>query len=225
MCKNRSAKVVHHSVGELAQYEFMIVFSSFLCNATFYSSMDLGQLINPYSQLASFSPARTLTIDTLVSTYENLTVLVESQLHGSQLHVPSELSGVVTLFMGNSVLELFVRECIAGCRWKGYESMGLGTFPTAETMSSRALKYMAIVKESKQRRGPIRAIVSLAITGWMVKLSDSECTCGTWAQAFDLVLYFVPDQVQSTRRGLNECLHLHPVGPKLPSERRAQSGS
>lgn len=176
----------------LARYEFMIVFSTFRRNVAFYSSMDRGQLRNLYSQLVSFSPARILTIDTLVSTYEK-GAPIECQQGGSPLHVPHELSRVVTLIIGNSVPELFVRECIASCQWKGYEYMVLSAFAAAETVRGGALKYMAIVKESRRRRGPLRAIISLAITGWMVNLSDSECMCGTWAQALNLVSYFVPD--------------------------------
>lgn len=178
----------------LSQYEFMIVFASFQRNILFYSKMDRGQLRNMYSQLVSFSPARILVTDNLISVYE------KRQLDGKgardSFDVPCDLSEVITLTIGNHVPEKFVRECMSSCNWKGYDDMVLASFASAESVRSGALKYMNAVKESVRNRDSLHVIISLAITGWMVKLSDSggsECSCGIWPQALDLVSCFVSD--------------------------------
>ena len=173
----------------LSQYEFMIVFASFQRNVLFYSSMDQGQLKTLYSQLVSFSPARILTIDALISGY-NKGRLSKTD---PSLVVPCELTRVITLVIGNRVPELFVHECISSCDWKGYDNMVLAAFASAESVRSGALKYIALIRESVRDRRSLHNIISLAVTGWTVKLSDSKCTCGTWAQAVDLLSSFVPD--------------------------------
>ncbi|KAF0022100.1 hypothetical protein F2P81_025645 [Scophthalmus maximus] len=53
----------------LSRYEFMIVFASFWRNMNFYSAMERGQLKTAYSQIVSFSPARVLVADALISSY------------------------------------------------------------------------------------------------------------------------------------------------------------
>ena len=173
-----------------SQYEFMIVFTMFHRNVLFYSNMDHGQLRNLYSQLVSFSPARILAIDTLVSVYNKRG---PGKNACDSLHVPGELSRAITFAIGNHVPEQFVHRCISSCNWKGYCDMVLAAFAAAETIRSGALKYMAIIKESVRTRGSIHTIISLAVTGWMVKLSNSKCTCGVWTQALDLISCFVPD--------------------------------
>lgn len=177
----------------IAQYEFMIVFTSFRRNIIFYSCMDDGQLRLLYSQIVSFSPARILTIDSLVSIY-NKRQLGENACD-YLLNVPCDLSRAITLAIGNSVPEHFVHECISECNWKGYEAMVLATFASADTIRSGALKYLTVIKGSKRNRQYLQIIISLAVTGWMVKLSEDsqKCTCGTWDQAVELISCFVPD--------------------------------
>jgi hypothetical protein len=175
----------------LAQYEFMIVFTSFQRNIIFYSSMDHGQLKNLYSQMVSFSPARILMIDTLISVYTK--GRLGKHLQCASFDVPCELSRTITLAIGNQVPEQFIHECISSCHWKGYGDMALAAFASAESIRSGPLKYLAVIKESLRERGSLHTIISLAVTGWMVKLSDSECTCGTWGQAVELISCFVPD--------------------------------
>ncbi|KAF0023420.1 hypothetical protein F2P81_024050 [Scophthalmus maximus] len=53
----------------LSRYEFMIVFALFRRNMNFYSAMERGQLKTAYSQIVSFSPARILVADALISSY------------------------------------------------------------------------------------------------------------------------------------------------------------
>ncbi|KAK2813525.1 hypothetical protein Q5P01_000809 [Channa striata] len=53
----------------LSRYEFMIALASFRRNMDFYSAMDRGQLKTSYSQIVSFSPARMLVADVLISSY------------------------------------------------------------------------------------------------------------------------------------------------------------
>ena len=174
----------------ISQYEFMIVFTMFHRNVQFYSNMDRGQLRNLYSQLVSFSPARILVIDSLVAVYNKRQPVKNAR---ESLRVPGELSGAITLAIGNRVPEQFVHRCISSCDWKGYCDMVLAAFASAETIRGGALKYMAIIKESARTRRSVHTIVSLAVTGWMVKLSNSTCTCGIWNQALDLISCFVPD--------------------------------
>jgi len=176
----------------ISTYEFMIVLTSFRRNVLFYSNMDHGQLRHLYSQLVSFSPARILTIDSLISVY-NKRAPCSKDARCNSLHVPCQLSRAVTLAIGNQVPEHFVNGCISSCNWKGYDNMVLASFASAETIRSGALKYMAVIKESARDRGSLHTIISLAVTGWMVKLSDSECTCGVWTQAVDLISCFVSD--------------------------------
>lgn len=175
----------------LSHYEFMIVFASFQRNILFYSNMAHGKLKTLYSQIVSFSPARILMIDTLISVYNKRGLGKNVQCDSPG--VPCELSRAITLAIGNHVPEQFVHKCISSCNWKGYEDMVLAAFASADTIRSGALKYMAIIKESIRDRRSLHTIISLAVTGWMVKLSDSKCTCGTWAQALDLISCFVPD--------------------------------
>ncbi|KAE8277787.1 hypothetical protein D5F01_LYC24198 [Larimichthys crocea] len=177
----------------LSQYEFMIVFASFRRNIIFYSKMDRGQLRNLYSQIVSFSPARILVTDTLISVYEKR----QHDSEGAQdsFSVPSDLSEVITLAIGNHVPEKFVHECMSSCNWKGYDNMVLAAFASAESVRAGVLKYMNAVKESVRNKDSLHVIISLAVTAWMVKLSDSgsECSCGIWPQALDLVSCFVAD--------------------------------
>lgn len=177
----------------LSQYEFMIVFASFRRNILFYSNMGRCQLRNLYSQLVSYSPARILVTDNLISTYEKREVL--SKGTESYFSVPRDLSEVITLAIGNCVPLKFVHECISSCNWKGYGEMALAAFASAESIRAGALKYMALVKESVCNRDSLHVIISLAITGWMLKLSDldSRCSCGVWTQALELISCFVPD--------------------------------
>lgn len=79
----------------LSQYEFMIVFASFRRNIVFYSKMDRGQLRNLYGQLVSFSPARILVTDTLISVYEKRQL--DSEGAQDSFSVPCDLSEVITL--------------------------------------------------------------------------------------------------------------------------------
>lgn len=170
----------------------MIVFASFHRNVLFYSNMQQGQLKHLYSQLVSFSPARILVLDTLMSLYSKRNT-VSGHTQADSLDLLCELSRVITLAVGNQVPEQFIHKCIAMCKWKSYEEMTLCAFAAAETIRSGALKYMAVVKESVRDCGAVHTIISLAVTGWLAKLSDFECTCGTWAQAIDLISCFVPD--------------------------------
>lgn len=167
----------------------MIVVASFQRNIVFYSNMDLGQLKHSYSQIVSFSLARMLMIDALMSVYNRRALHKGSD----NLDIPWDLSRAITLALGNSVPEQYIHRCISGCRWKGYSHMALAAFASAETLCGSTLKYMAAVKESVLNREFIRTVLSLAITGWMVKLLDSKCTCGTWIQAVELLSCFVPD--------------------------------
>lgn len=176
----------------LAQYEFMIVFATFQRNVLFYSSMDLCQLRNLYCQMVSFSPAMILVTDSLISVY-NKGGTGRGLERGSCLDVPCELSRAVTLAVGNCVPEQFIDKCISSCNWKGYDAMVLAAFASVETVRGGVLKYMAIVKESVRNVTSLHAIVALAVTGWMMKLSDSECTCCTWPQAVELVSCSVHD--------------------------------
>ena len=169
----------------LSHYEFMIVFTSFQRNFVFYSSMDQGQLRNLYSQLVSFSPARILVIDTLTSLYK------KKRLNFTD--VPCELLKVIALALGNTVPRQLIHDCMSTQEWKGCDNMVLAAFASIETIRSGPLKYMAIIKESVRDRSCLRVIISLAITGWVMKLSDSRCTCGTWAQALELISCSVPD--------------------------------
>jgi hypothetical protein len=153
--------------------------------------MDHGQLKNLYSQMVSFSPARILMIDTLISVYTKGGL--GKHLQCASFDVPCELSRTITLAIVNHVPEQFIHECISSCHWKGYGDMALAAFASAESIRSGPLKYLAVIKESLRERGSLHTIISLAITGWMVKLSDSECTCGTWGQAVELISCFVPD--------------------------------
>lgn len=176
----------------IANYEFMIVFASFHRNVTFYSNMHPGQLKHLYSQLVSFSPARILVLHTLMSAYRKRELACFDTRTG-ELDVPRELSKAITLAVGNQVPEQFIHKCITMCKWKGYEEMILGAFASAESIRSGALKYMSVVKESMRDRGSVHTIISLAVTGWLAKLSGFECGCGTWAQAINLISCFVPD--------------------------------
>lgn len=174
-----------------SHYGFMIAFTSFQRNILFYSNMDEGQLRNLYSQLVSFSPARILVIDTLISVYNKRGIGRTTAC--DSLDIPCDLSRVITLAIDNHVPERFVHECISRCSWKGYSNMVLAAFASVETIRSGALKYMAVIKESRRNISSLHTIIALAVTGWMVKLSDSTCTCGTWSQALDLISCFVPD--------------------------------
>lgn len=172
----------------LSQYEFMIAFASFQRNITFYSSMDHGQLKRLYSQLVSFSPARILVIDHLISTYTERGSACERN------EVSHELCRVITLALGNAVPQRFIHKCISQCSWSGPENMILASFASVENIRGGPLKYMAIIKaHSKCNTNHIQAIISLAITGWMMKLWTITCTCGTWAQALEMVSCSVPD--------------------------------
>lgn len=175
----------------LSQYEFMIVFASFQRNIIFYSNMDHGQLKTLYSQIVSFSPARILMVDALISVYTK--GRLGNHLHCYSFDVPCELARTITLAIGNQVPEQFIHECISSCHWKGYGDMVLAAFASAESIRSGPLKYLAVIKESLRERGSLHTIISLAVTAWMVKLSDSKCTCGTWCQAVELISCFVPD--------------------------------
>lgn len=158
--------------------------------------MDRCQLRNLYSQLVSYSPARILVTDNLISAYEKRELLGKGTgRESSSFSVPRDLSQVITLAIGNCVPQKFVRECISSCNWKGYGEMALAAFASAESVRAGALKYMAVVKESVWNRDSLRVIISLAITGWMSKLSDldSRCSCGVWPQALELISCFVPD--------------------------------
>ena len=175
-----------------SQYGFMIVFTSFQRNILFHSSMDEGQLRNLFGQLVSFSPARILVTDTLIAVYNKKgNGGGDNTCHS--LDIPCDLSRVITLAMDNHVPEQFVHECISRCSWKGYSNMVLAAFASVETIRSGALKYMALIKESVRNTSSLHTIIALAVTGWMVKLSDSTCTCGTWSQALELISCFVPN--------------------------------
>ncbi|KAJ7992813.1 hypothetical protein DPEC_G00265610 [Dallia pectoralis] len=175
----------------LAQYEFMIVFASFQRNVVFYANADRGRLRNLYSRLVSFSAARILPIDTLGSVYNNRGLGKNEQC--DSLDVLRELSKVITLAIGNCVPVQFVHKCISSCTWKGYDDMVIAAFASAESVRCGALKYMAIVKENTRDRRSLHIIVSAAVTGWMLKLSNSKCTCCTWPQVVDMISCFVPD--------------------------------
>lgn len=176
----------------ISHYEFMIVFASFQRNIVFYSNMDHGQLRTLYSQIVSFSPARILTVDNLISVYTKGRLGTQVQ-QGDSFDVPCELSRAITLAIGNQVPEHFIHDCISRCNWKGYGNMVLAAFASADTIRSGPLKYLAVIKESLRERRSLHTIISLAVTGWMVNLSDSKCTCGTWGQALELISCFVPD--------------------------------
>lgn len=174
----------------ISQYEFMVVFASFRRNILFYSCMEHGQLRNLYSELVSYSPAKILIIDTLISKYRK-TGMVNGALN--PLDVPGELFKLITLLIGNQVPEQFLRECVLSATWKGHTNMILAMFASAEAVRSGPLKFIAIVKEMKRDRAFHQTIISLAVTAWTVELSDHKCTCGTWMQALDLLSCFVPD--------------------------------
>lgn len=169
----------------LSHYKFMILYTAYHRNVTFYSNMDLGQLKTMYSQLVSYSPARILLIDKLVSTYK------AQHRHAAELvkpSVPCTLSSVVTLALGNGVPKRFVHACISKCDFQSYDHMTLAAFAAVEGIRGGVLRYMAVLQsqgESGQR--DLHTIVAAAITGWMAGLSRLECTCGTWAQVMDMV--------------------------------------
>lgn len=174
----------------LSHYEFMILFTAYHRNITFYSNMDLGQLKMLYSQLVSYSPAKILVIDKLVATYK---AQHETRKLGIP-NVPCTLSSAITLALGNGVPKRFIHMCISRCNWTGYDHMILASFAAAEGIRGGALKYMAILKAQGERgRRDLHVIVSAAITGWMMRLSSLECTCGTWDQVVDMVSCSVSD--------------------------------
>lgn len=177
----------------LSDYEFMIVYATFQRNILFYSTMDCGQLRTLYSRIVSFSSARILMMDALISVYKKSRLVEEENVEWESCDVPCKLLSVITLAIGNRVPEYFVNKCMSSCKWKGYENMVLAAFASADIIRSGTLKYMAVIKECRRGRSSIRVIISLAVTGWMVRLSDSKCTCGTWAQAVDLISCFVSD--------------------------------
>ena len=175
----------------ISDYEFMIVYTTFQRNILFYSAMDCGQLRTYYSRIVSFSSARILMIDALISVYTKGRLC--ENVECASLDVPCKLLSVITLAIGNRVPEYFVNKCISSCKWKDYENMVLAAFASADTIRSSALKYMSVIKECRRGRSSLCVIISLAVTGWMMRLSDSKCTCGTWAQAVDLISGFVSD--------------------------------
>lgn len=169
----------------ISHYEFMIVFTAYRRNMTFYSNMDLGQLKTMYAQLVSYSPARILVIDKLASTYK------AQHRHAAELvrpTVPCTLSDVITLALGNRVPKRFVHVCIAQCNFLSYDNMTLASFASVEGIRGGALRYMAVLQsQGEQGRRDLHVIISTAITGWMMRLAGLECTCGTWAQVMDMV--------------------------------------
>lgn len=169
----------------LSHYKFMILYTAYHRNITFYSNMDLGQLKTMYSQLVSYSPARVLLIDKLVSTYK------AQHCHAAELvkpSVPCTLSSVVTLALGNGVPKRFIHSCIVKCDFQSYDHMTLASFASVEGIRGGALRYMAVLQgQHESARRDLHTVVATAITGWMARLSRLECTCGTWAQIMDMV--------------------------------------
>lgn len=172
----------------VSHYEFMIVFASFQRNITFYSNVDRGQLKLLYSQLVSFSPARILIVDRLITLYTK-------QVDSDAVEVPRDLSRIVTLALGNVIPDRFIHNCISRCTWNSYDTMILATSASVENIRGGPLKYLAIIKSygNVHRIDHIRIVIALAITGWMSRFSDLNCTCGTWIQALDMVSCSVPD--------------------------------
>lgn len=192
----------------LSRYEFAIALTSFRRNMDLYFEMDLGQLRTAYSQIVSFSPARILCADTLVAYYNTRASERRAQggrvlekggnpplRHDSPPMVPPELSEAVTLALGNGVPKRFVHECMSAYAWLGYEKMVLSSFAAVDSVRGGALKYMALVKASRRDVASLHTIAALAITGWMLALSEhgERCTCGVWPQALELISCFVPD--------------------------------
>lgn len=110
----------------------MIAVAPFQRNIIFYAKMDLGQLRTLYSQLVSFSPARILMTDALSSGYEKRGLTCRGERN--PFSMPCDLSGVITLTIGNLVPERFVHECMSSCQWKGCNHMVLATFASAESV-------------------------------------------------------------------------------------------
>lgn len=182
----------------LSRYEFMIALASFRRNMDFYSAMDRGQLKTSYSQIVSFSPARMLVADVLISSYNKRRCEGDRQTRRpsaprSPLRaVPCELSEAAALALGNCVPRRFVHECISGQIWGSYEEMVLSTLASVETVRAGALKYLALVRASVRNVSSLHTVVALAMTGWQRNPSDG-CACGVWAQALELISCFVPD--------------------------------
>lgn len=150
--------------------------------------MDHGQLKTLYSQLVSFSPARILIIDNLITSYTK-------RINSDVVEVPRDLSRVISLTLGNVVPDQFIHDCISRCTWNSYETMILSSLASTENICGGSLKYMAIIKSHNKghHSNHIQMIVALAITGWMSQLSDLRCICGTWVQALDMVSCSVSD--------------------------------
>lgn len=181
----------------LSHYNFMILYTAYHRNITFYSNMDLGQLRNMYAQLVSYSPARVLLINSLVSTYK------AQHCNAGELakpSVPCTLSSVITLALGNGVPKRFIHSCISKCDFQTYDHMTLASFASVEGIRGGALKYMAVLEgQDESGRRDLHTVVATAITGWMAKLSGLQCTCGTWAQVIDMVSCNTADTETSLR--------------------------
>lgn len=186
LCKDNISKLLSAPWDYVSShYKFMILFAAYHRNITFYSNMDLGQLKTMYSQLVSYSPARILLIDKLVSTYKaqhsNAAELVRPS-------VPCTLSSVITLALGNGVPKRFIHACISKCDFQSYDHMTLASFAAVEGIRGGALRYMAVLQgQDESVRSDLHIIVATAITGWMMRLSRLECACGTWPQIMDMV--------------------------------------
>lgn len=169
----------------LSHYNFMILYTAYQRNITFYSNMDLEQLKTMYSQLVAYSPARTLMIDKLVSTYETQH---RNAVDIGKPSVPCTLSSMVTLALGNGVPKRFIHACIANCEFRSYGHMILASFASVEGIRGGTMRYMAILRsQAESGRRDLHTVVATAITGWTARLSRLECTCGTWAQVMDIV--------------------------------------
>lgn len=175
----------------ISHYEFMIVLASFRRNIIFYANIEYGQLRKLYSQLVSFSAAKILVIDSIISKYrKEIATLTGVQ---NPPYLSNDLIELLVLSIGNHVPEYYIRDCISSCDWKGYANVILALFASAEMIRSGPLKFITIIKEIKRDRSFHRSIISLAVTAWIIELSGSKCVCGTWTQATDLLSCFVPD--------------------------------
>lgn len=181
----------------LSHYNFMILYTAYHRNITFYSNMDLGQLRTMYAQLVSYSPARVLLIDSLVSAYKAQHCTAD-ELAGPG--VPYTLSSAVTLALGNGVPSRFIHACIAKCDFKTYDRMTLAAFAAVEGIRGGALKYMAVLEgQSGSGRCDLHTVVATAVAAWMAKLAGLQCSCGTWAQVLDAVSCNTADTETSLR--------------------------
>ena len=167
----------------IAEFEFMIAYSSFQRHFDFYSSMDKNQMMKAYAKVVSSSPAR------IMQAY----MQADSYSQQSADEIPENLQKGLSLMLNGAVSQQLITYCIEASRSHCLALTALAAMTSAELVRMGPLKYIAPLKVFPQAPGHRRVIVSMAVIAWRRELNGYSCNCGAWEQACATLSSMSPD--------------------------------